>query len=239
MEQKIVLVTGATGGIGSAIVKKFAEKKYFVLMHSYSSEKSFALSKEIINNGGNVAPFFANFNLESEINVMFKQISDKYSKIDILINNAGMINRKKFSQFEAEDFQNIFMVNTIAPFLCARRAKWLGCQSIVNIGSIRGFLHQSGTPDYSASKAALHNLTTSLAKAFAPDCRVNCVSPGFIKTNFHKNNLERLDEEAKKTPLKAYGLPEDIAESVYFIASEKSRFTTGSILTVDGGRSCV
>lgn len=237
--KEIVLVTGATSGIGKATALKFAKEGYGVLVHGHDSQKDFAVVNEIEKMGGKAAPIFANFEREQGILLMFEEIEEKYGKLNILVNNAGTVNRKNYEDLKADDFQRLFMINVTAPYICGLEAKKLGCTSIVNIGSMRGFPQEATTPDYSASKAAIHNLTVSMARAFAPECRVNCVAPGFTKTALHEGSEERLKMEADKTPLKRVAQPEEIAESIFFLASEKSKFTTGAILLVDGGRNFV
>ena len=230
MDKKIVLITGATSGIGYASALKFAKKGYNVIMHSRSKTLNEDFALDFVQ---------ADFSKADEISEMFDVIKKKHGKIDILINNAGMVNRKKINEYTAKDFQDLFMVNVTAQFLCARSAFNLGATSIINIGSMRALPAQATTPDYSASKAALHNLTISLARAFAPHCRVNCVAPGFTRTPLHDSSPERLEKEAKITPLKICAEPSDIANSVYFMASNDARFITGETLVVDGGRSFV
>ncbi|MCT4592572.1 MAG: SDR family oxidoreductase [Candidatus Gracilibacteria bacterium] len=236
--KKIALITGATSGIGASVAKKFAQEGYIALVHGRGA-KDFKIVDEIRSNGGKAFSYIADFLKADEIDTMFEKIKQDHSKIDVLINNAGMVNRKKVDDYTADDFQNLFMVNLTAQFLCARHAYHLGASNIINIGSMRALPAQATTIDYSASKAGIHNMTISLARAFAPQCRVNCVAPGFTRTPIHDTSPERLVKEASITPLQICAEPEDIAESIYFLASEKSRFTTGESLVVDGGRSFV
>ncbi len=225
------LITGATSGIGRAAAKKFADEGYFVYCHGRSQESDFSGVDEIGALGGRTKKVFADMAEESEIRKMFEKIES----LDVLVNNAGTVTRKK--PITPNDFRNTFEVNVIAPYLCAELARERGVKSIMNVGSMRGLNHCATTPDYSASKAALHNLTASLARSYAPDCRVNAVAPGFTETALHAGNLERLEKEAGKTPLKIFAKPEDVADAIFFLASEKARFITGTILPVDGGRN--
>ena len=229
VKKKTVLITGASRGIGRATAEIFTKNGFQVLGHGreHCADKIFTKF------------FVANFLEFSEIESMFAKIEKEFGTLDVLINNAGTVNRKKIDEFSGQDFQDLFAVNVTAPFLCARAAWRLGASAIVNVGSMRGFSQEATTPDYSASKAAVHNLTVSLARAFAPQCRVNCVAPGFTRTPFHDTNPERLKLEAAKTPLEKCAKAKEIAESIFFLASEKSSFTTGATLLVDGGRNFV
>jgi NAD(P)-dependent dehydrogenase (short-subunit alcohol dehydrogenase family) len=236
---KTVLITGSTSGIGLAAAEKFAAEGFELIIHGQNPKKVKQIVSEFRQQGSKATGFAADFTDPEAINQLFTQIKQENPKIDILVNNAGIVNRKKIPEFTAADFQKLLMVNLTAVFLCSRAAYDLGASSIVNIGSMRGFSQEATTPDYSASKAAVHNLTVSLARAFAPRCRVNCVAPGFTKTPFHSTAPERLEKEASITPLAKCASSEEIAESIYFLASDQSSFTTGAVLLVDGGRNFV
>ncbi len=228
---KSVLITGATSGIGQAAARKFAAEGFFVYCHGSSENSDFSVVDEIEAAGSRTKKVFANMADEQEVRTMFNGIDS----LDILLNNAGTVTRKK--PITPDDFRNTCEINVIAPFLCSELARERGVTSIVNTGSMRALSHCATTPDYSASKAALHNLTASLARAYAPECRVNAVAPGFTKTAMHTGNDERLEKEAAKTLLQMFADPADIAEAIYFLASEKARFITGQVLVADGGRS--
>jgi 3-oxoacyl-[acyl-carrier protein] reductase len=229
---KSVLVTGATSGIGRATAKKFAAEGYFVYCHGRDSSSDFSVADEIeAETGGRVKRVVADFAHEDEIRRMFEE----FSEVDVLVNAAGIVQRVQ--NLKPAEFRQTLEINVVALYLCCELAKERGVSSIVNIGSMQGLDHFARRPDYAASKAAVHNLTVALARAYAPDCRVNCVAPGFTKTGMHQGMLDRLMLEAEKTPLKMFALPEDIAETVFFVASEKARFMTGEIVVLDGGRS--
>jgi len=231
MKTPSALITGSTSGIGKATALAFAQKGYFVYCHGRSESSDFSVLDEIRSEGGEAKKCVADMAVESEIHEMFQQIDT----LSVLVNNAGTATRKK--PVLGDDFRKTLEVNLVAPYICCQLAREKGVRSIVNVGSMRGLSQSATTPDYSASKAGLHNLTASLARMYAPDCRVNAVAPGFTKTPLHEGNDERLQMEAKKTPLQTVADPLDIAHSIFFLASEKSRFTTGQVLSVDGGRS--
>lgn len=223
---KSVLVTGATSGIGFSIAERFlAAKDFRVFIHGRSAKNNFSLCQKFPNRTQQIVADFSN---AEGVEKCFAEIP----KLDILINNAGIVFREK--EISAKRFEKVLYINTITPFLCSEKAVSLGASSIVNIGSMRGFSEAATTPDYSASKAALHNLTASLARKYAPTTRVNAVAPGFVRTPLH-TNPDRLLLEAEKTFLKRTGEPEEIAETVFFLAVTAS-FCTGTILRVDGGR---
>lgn len=228
---KKVLVTGSNGDIGKAIALKFLKKNFFVYCHVRSGESSENI-KLLSDEFKNIKIISCDFNQEL--------IEEKFSSLDevnILINNAGYINRSK--EFNLEEYRKTLEINLIKPLEIVDFLKNKGLENIVNIGSIRGFNNCSTSLDYSASKAGLHNATTALAKKLSPNIRVNAIAPGFIKTKLHINNEKRLQQEAEKTPLKKIGNTQDIAEVSYFLSSEKANFITGAIIPVDGGRSIV
>ncbi len=230
---KSILITGATSGIGRATALRFATAGYRVWCHGSSEQSDFSIAEEITANGGTAQKLVADFAKENEIRAMFAHIDS----VDVLVNAAGTVTRSK--PITTGNFRHTFEINVIALYLCSLLARDRGANSIVNVGSMRGLDHAATTPDYSASKAAVHNLTVALARDFAPDCRVNAVAPGFTKTGMHKGMQERLDLEANKTPLQRFADPAEIAEVIYFLASEQASFVTGETVKVDGGRNFV
>lgn len=231
-----ILVTGGSSGIGAACVLEFAKNNAQVFMNYKNSHKeALELQKTFPNN---ITIVQGDMSCEKDITATFDMAEKIAKPIDILINNAGIINRKAFKDLEKNDFLKILEVNTVGPYLVSKEFAYRlqgKPGSIVNIGSIRTFQPTATTIDYSASKAALHNMTMSLAKTLAPNIRVNTVAPGFTKTNMHKGNFERLDLEAKKSLLQRYSSAQDIAEAVLFFASKKAKSITGQVLSVDNG----
>lgn len=196
-------------------------------VHGKDEASDFSILEEIPQGKKVIADLLA----PDAVEQLFTQIPE----LDVLVNNAGMVNRSK--EKTIEDFQKIFQLHATVPYFLSLEAKKRGVKSIVNVGSMRALEHCATTPDYSASKAALHNLTISLARTLAPETRVNAVAPGFTETKMHDGNSERLETEAKRTPLQRAATPDEIAEAIFFLASPAASFITGEILRVDGGRN--
>jgi len=230
----IVLVTGGARGIGKACSLAFAKAGAKVVLNFRTSEKEAAeiakdFPEQILTAQGDMSD-------ENDIRKVFDLAEEKFGTPNILINNAGITNRQQFP--EVDKFLHVLKTNSVGPYLVAREfVQRLGKNSgnIVNIGSMRVFLPTA--IDYSASKAAVHNLTITLAKALAPKIRVNTVAPGFTDTDMHEGNRERLESEAEKSLLKRYSSPAEIADAVLFLASDAARSITGQALLVDNGRT--
>ena len=170
-----------------------------------------------------------------------KRILKKVEKIDILVNSAGIATRQKFLESTEETWLDIFKINVLGTtHFCQAVIPQMQKNKygrIVNIASIRAFGSTSGRPAYSASKAAVMNLTSVLAKEFAPDILVNAVAPGFIETPMSKVWDEEIWKKIKTALLGRVGQPKEIAEAILFLASDKASFITGQTIIVDGGYS--
>ncbi|MEK9182862.1 MAG: SDR family oxidoreductase, partial [Patescibacteria group bacterium] len=175
--------------------------------------------------------------VESEV----ERILKKVQRIDVLVNSAGITNRQEFLDSTDESWLDIYKVNVLGTtHFCQAiipQMKENKYGRIVNIASIRAYGVTSGRPAYSASKAAIMNLTSTLAKDFAPDIAVNAVAPGFTKTPMAKTWDEKVWEQARSSLVGRVGQPEEIAEAILFLASDKASFITGQTILVDGGYS--
>ena len=241
-KMKTVLITGASGGIGSGIARAFADGNHRLCLHANkNSSASSALADELKKQGTDAAVFTADLANEDDIARMFREIKAFAGDIDILVNNAGASLIKPLNDTSAEEWDALFAVNTRAAFLCAREASrgMIAKQNgrIINISSMWGVCGASCEVAYSASKAALIGFTKALAKELAlSHITVNCVCPGVIDTPMNAC-LTGEDKQAliDETPLGRLGTPADIARAVRFFASDNADFVTGQVLTVDGG----
>ena len=243
IKNKRVLVTGATGGIGSCMVRLFAEHQAVVGVH-YHHEKEEAenLVRKVEESGGSAFSFQADLATESG-DALIKSFIEQFGGIDILINNAGAVfGSKPILELDKLSWENTFRLNAQAPFFLAQSAfrfmKDNGGGKIINISSISAKYGGSDkTLHYGASKAALEAMNVGLAKAGAPhNILVNVVRGGFIDTPLHqKLGRTNLEKRIQAIPLKRAGKAEDIARMVLFLASEGGDFITGEIFTVAGG----
>lgn len=239
---KTVLITGASGGIGSACVRLFAAEGYKVAIH-YNTDKAAAdkLKDELHGTGCEAVCVWADLRDEAAVNGMFAEIEAQLGEVDVLVNNAGVSQQKLFTDTTLADYDYVFGVNTLGTVNCCRAAlpSMIRRKSgrIINISSMWGVSGASCEVLYSASKAAVIGFTKALAKEVGPSgITVNCIAPGVINTKMNKNLTEEdMAVLSDETPLCRIGEPEEVAQAVAFLASEKSSFITGQILGVDGG----
>lgn len=231
--KKIALVTGGSGGIGSAVCRSLASLGWTVGVGYFRNQAGAeALAEEI---GG--FPAYADVSKPEEVAAMFAAAGD----VELLVNNAGVAHYGLITDLSYGDWRALMAVNLDGAFLCCRAAAEGMVRrkrgNIVIVSSMWGQVGASCEAAYSASKAGLHGLTKALAKELAPSgIRVNCVAPGVVRTpmlkDFSEEDLENLRLE---TPLERLGEPEDVAALVSFLASEKSRFMTGQVIGLNGG----
>ena len=245
MMKKTALITGGAGGIGSAIAMKLAQDGYDIVINYLSSQKeAFALCEWIKENCHvSCLAIRADVSKEEEVDRMIDEIEKKLGGVDVLINNAGIDLPDMFHLKTAEQFRKVLDVNVVGAYNCAKRAyehmkeKEEGC--IINVSSTNGInTYYPMCFDYDASKAALISLTHDLALQFSPYVRVNAIAPGFIGT---KKELEGYDEEflkeeTEKILVKRYGRPEEVAELVSFLVSDKASFINNTVVRIDGGQ---
>jgi len=236
-KNKKVLITGATGGIGHELVKKFVSLDALVLATGTKNEKLDTLKKEFPNI--NILKF--DISDHSKIEEFIENVQSQLVGLDILINNAG-INKDNLSlRMKEEEWQKVIDVNLGSTFLLCKSAikKMLKNKygRIVNITSIVGHTGNLGQANYAASKAGIIGMTKSLAIEYAKkNITLNCVSPGFIKTKMTENILENVRLMlTSRIPMAKLGSGEDVANSVAFLSSESASYITGETLHVNGG----
>ncbi|WP_337968890.1 SDR family oxidoreductase [uncultured Flavobacterium sp.] len=242
MSTKTAIVTGGNSGLGFATAKKLCDNGIKTYIIGRTKEKTEEACKEI---GPNAIPVLFDLNNIDGIAEMIENLT-RENRIDILVNNAGINMKKEFLDVTDEDFLSIIHTNLLSVFAVSKAVvknmKENGGGSIINISSMAS---QYGIPKviaYSASKGAIESMTRAMAVELAPfGIRVNCIAPGFIKTKMSAKALdsdpERKNKVLSRTPMGVLGEPSDIADAVYYFALSESKYTTGTILPVDGGNS--
>lgn len=237
---KTVIVTGGAKGIGRAISYEFAKSGYNVIINYKTSVKEAEnIKEELTKKGQNVEIYKADLTKKEEVEVMIKFVEEKYKKIDVLVNNAGISQIKPFADIKEEDWDNIVNNNLKTVYLTTKAVidNMIHNKngSIINISSIWGITGGACEVHYSATKAGIIGMTKALAKEMGPsNIRVNAVAPGIIDTDMNKNlNESEINQIKNEIPLEKIGKPEDVAKVVKWLA--ESEYVTGEVIRVDGG----
>ena len=245
LKSKVSVVTGGAGGIGEEICKALLDAGSKVILADIDEKKSIKIVKKLSKKNKSI--FYYNLNALSEESIfdLKKIIIKKFKKIDILINAIGICKNKDAEKVSKKDWDEVLNINVNSMFyLCREFGKVFIKQkygSIVNVGSNSGIIVDKPQPQasYNASKAAVHQLTKSLACEWAKyNIRVNAIAPGYVATKMTllgRSKPEWFKYWIEMTPMKRLAKPSEIASSVLFLASDSSSYCTGSILSVDGG----
>lgn len=227
LKNKVVFITGASRGIGLATVRKFAIKGWHVAAF---------YNQTIGPKIENVCWYQLEISEYSNIKESFKLAFKELGRLDCLVNCAGIFGYKDLVGYDEDLMDKVIAVNEKGTYLCVKEVIGkMEESSIINISSVTAQIGSSD-PIYAGTKSAIFGFTKSMAKALAPKIRVNCISPGATNTDMMKNyNPERVQQLKDMTLLKRLAEPEDIADSIYFLASEESRHITGACLDINGG----
>ena len=242
LKDKVAIVTGGSRGIGKAIVLELASQGANVAFN-YLKSKDLAeeVKKEVESKGRKALVFKADVKDLASMKDMVEKVKDTLGKIDIVVNNAGILKDKALMLMEQSDWEDVISTNLSGAFNLVRAAivSFMKQKSgiVINITSTSGVTGNPRQTNYSASKAGLIGLTKSLAKEVGQyGVRVNAIAPGFIDTDMVKNLKDDYKESLlKKIPLKRFGESKEVAKAVSFLASENARYITGQVILVDGG----
>ena len=241
-EKKTVFVTGGSRGIGKEVALKFAESGYDVILN-YVSDKTDVdgLTKELKDKGAESLILKADVSNAEEVENVVKQAIEKFGKIDVLVNNAGITKDNLLMRMSEEEFDKVLEINLKGTFIVTKAVtKYMMKKrqgAIINLSSVVGVAGNAGQCNYSASKAGIIGFTKSVAKELASrNIRANAVAPGFIATDMTEVLPDAVKENIhNQIPLKRMGTAKEVAELIYFLGSDASSYITGQVINIDGG----
>jgi 3-oxoacyl-[acyl-carrier protein] reductase len=245
LSDKVALVTGASTGIGRAIAIALAEEGAHVAINYRHDEAGARQTADAVEALGRRAMVVkADVTHAGEVEGMIELVTGAWQGLDVLVNNAGVVNRGPLLDITEAMWDSVVDVNLKGVFLCTQSAaRWMKPRrtgAIVNISSMRGVEGGSSSAHYAAAKAGVIALTKTVARELAPDIRVNAVAPGYVETRIQSMLTDaQRDTINAGTPLGRFGQPSEIARVVAFLASEDASYMTGQTLVVDGGRVMV
>lgn len=241
-KDKVVLITGASRGLGASIAKEFSKLgANIIINYNNNKESAEQLKQELEQRYNNkILTIKADISNEEEVKNMVKQTQEFFGKVDILINNASIAIDTILENKTKENFMRILEVNLVGTFLVSKEVSSIMTginPSIINISSTNAIdTEYVESLDYDASKAGVISLTKNLAKAYGPKIRVNAVAPGWIETDMTKDLSDEFrKQEEDKIIMERFAIPEEIAKVVIFLASDDASYITGTTIRVDGG----
>lgn len=247
LKDKVAIVSGAGSGIGRAIAITYANEGAKVIVADINEAHADETVKLIQENGGDAFAVKANSSIATENKKLVEITVEKYGKLDIACNNAGIGGpAKPTGEYEPEEWDKVIALNLNGVFYACRyqleQMEKNGGGSIINIASVHGQVAAPNSPAYTASKHAVVGLTKNIAAEYATkNIRCNAVGPGYIETPLLSANLDQKTQDAiaAKSPINRLGTPQEIADLVAFLSSDKSSFTTGSYIIADGGYTAI
>ena len=239
---KVAFITGATRGIGKAIVLELAKEGYNIALNYRTENEALEnLKKEISEIGVECYPVQGDVSKAEDSERMTKEIIEHFEQIDVLVNNAGITKDNLILRMKEEEFTDVINVNLVGTFNITKNViKYMTKKrygKIINLSSVVGISGNAGQSNYAASKAGIIGFTKSIAKELASrNITANAVAPGFIQTDMTNVLKDEIKEAIEGTiPLKRLGTAEDVAKVVKFLASDESSYITGQVINVDGG----
>lgn len=240
--KRVIIVTGASKGIGRAICRAFAcHDTFIILNYHHSDEDAHKTAHEIMSAGADAIVEKVDITDYKAVKKMIDKVVNQLGRIDVLINNAGLIRDGFIMLMNEQDWDDVININLKGVFNCSKAvSEQMIFQKngvIVNVASLSGITGLSGQTNYSAAKGGVIAFTRALSKELAPfGIRVNAVAPGVIETDM----LNSLSEKAKNKfleniPMKRFGSPEEVASVVHFLASDKASYITGEVINITGG----
>lgn len=244
MNRKVVLITGASRGIGRSTAIKYAQNNYNVVInYNNSYDKARELGDYLVSTYGiEVMIVKADVSNEVEVKDMVDKVISKFGNIDVLVNNASIAIDSDFTCKDSNSFNEILNTNLVGTFLVSKEvSKYMKDNRsgvIINVSSTNGIDSMYvESLEYDASKAGVISLTHNLAEYLKPYVRVNCVCPGWVNTDMNKDlDSSYIGQENKRIMLNRFAEPEEIANVIYFLATDEASYINNSIIKVDGGR---
>lgn len=237
----VVLVTGASRGLGKEVVKFFADKGYDVVFTFLNHEEEALALKEELGKSVKTLCVKCDVTSEEDVKNLTLKIKETFGKLDCLVNNAGIAMDNSIFEKSVSEFRKVVDVNLVGAFNVVKNVvPLMSSGSIINVASTDGIdTFYEEEMDYAASKAGLITLTKVMAKTFAPNIRVNAVAPGWINTDMNKDLYSEFKQkQIDKILLKRFADAKEVASVIYFLSSNDASYINGSVIRVDGGYTC-
>ena len=235
LENKIAIITGAGRGIGKATAHQYSQEGATVIIAEFDEQSGQETANSI---GGHF--FKADISSQNSVNSLFKYVKTKFNRLNILVNNAGILNDSTLKKMESDQFDSVMNVNLRGTYLCGKAAANIMIEQksgvILNAASVVAHNGNFGQTNYVASKTGVIGMTKVWARELGKDgIRVNAIAPGFIQTDMTANMPEKIIRMmGDKVPLRRWGKPEEVANAYTFLASNNASYITGTVLNVDG-----